>query len=680
MQKDMKEVIIMKIEFIEFKNYRQWKDEKIEFSTSDEKNITVLQGAMGAGKTNILNAISWCLYGKESHLSSKQKGLPILNNISCNNLNIDETETAEVNIQLLDEDQRKLIVGRKAKFRKNKNGECVPVVESSSGYDKDGTAFWVYFQDGRNIKNIEFPVYFLNKIIPESIKEYFFFDGEKITEYFNITSVNKIREAVFKISQINLLENTIEHLTSVDSFLLQSRKDLSGRAEEIRDEIETNKKALKELKEKLEGLNKEYIEAKKKVHEYSVKLSNTDINRINYLQKEKVKVMRRIDEAEGRIGEKKNEFISKLIDTAPTIFAYLPMKEMSRILEKRLEKSGGAGQIPPDINKIFLKKLLDTGKCICSCDLNENEKNRKEIIKLYNGIDEISNISAEIIKENINISNILSSISNFKTEYSKDGKEIKEMEKQIKKDNEELKAIDTEIGNCNVEEVQMWHRRFNEYNDEENKINRDIGRLEYQISEIVNQSARLDTDLEKELRKENKNEVIVQYVIFCKRCIQALTEIKDDIMEEVRREIEEKTKSQFFELIWKKSSYKDVKIDKDYNISVYNRDGLSGLGTLSKGETQVLALSFMAALNKVSGFNSPIVIDTPLGRISKEPKEKIASRLSDYLKGKQVVLLVTDEEYTKEVRKKLYDRVGEEYIIKFIEGKDGDKAEVINYE
>jgi len=675
MLKDMKEVIIMKIEFIELKNYRQWKDEKIEFSTSNEKNITVLQGAMGTGKTNVLNAISWCLYGKESHLSSKYKGLPILNNISCNNLNADETEIAEVNIQFLDEDKRKLIVGRKAKFRKNKNGECVPVVEGSSDYGKDGTAFWVYFQEGRNIKNVEFPEYFINKLIPESIKEYFFFDGEKITEYFNITSGNKIREAVFKISQINLLENTIEHLTNIDSFLLKSNKDLSGRAEEIRDEIETNREALKELKEKLEGLNKEYVEAKKKVHEYSVKLSNTDISRINYLQKEKVKVIRRIDQEEKRLGEMKNEFISKLIDTAPKIFAYLPMKEMGKLLEK----SGEAGQIPPDIKKIVLKKLLDTGRCLCGCDLNENEKSRKEILKLYDGIDEISNISAEIIKEGINITNILGSISNFKTEYSKDGKEIKEIEKQIKKDNEELKAIDTEIGDCDVEEVQRWHRKFNEYNDAENKINRDIGRLEYQISELEKENTRFDTDLSKELKKEHKNEVIVQYIIFCKKCIQVLAKMKDDIMEEVRGEIEEKTRSQFFELIWKKSSYKDVKIDQDYNISVYNRDGLSSLGTLSKGETQVLALSFMAALNKVSGFNSPIIIDTPLGRISKEPKEKIASKLSDYLKGKQVVLLVTDEEYTKEVRKKLYNRVGEEYIIKFIEGKNGDMAEVINY-
>ena len=87
----------------------------------------------------------------------------------------------------------------------------------------------------------------------------------------------------------------------------------------------------------------------------------------------------------------------------------------------------------------------------------------------------------------------------------------------------------------------------------------------------------------------------------------------------------------------------------------------------------------MAALNQVSGFDVPIIIDTPLGRISSKPKAEIAKNLSEYLKEKQVILLVTDEEYNSEVRKRLINRVCNEYIINFIETKKGDKAEVVEY-
>jgi DNA sulfur modification protein DndD len=148
-------------------------------------------------------------------------------------------------------------------------------------------------------------------------------------------------------------------------------------------------------------------------------------------------------------------------------------------------------------------------------------------------------------------------------------------------------------------------------------------------------------------------------------------------MRDVKNEIEGKTKEQFLELIWKEKTYTDVKIDDNYNISVIHESGMEGIGTLSAGERQVLALSFMAALNSVSGFDAPIIIDTPLGRISKEPKINIAKNLANYLKGKQVTLLVTEEEYTPEVAEKLRANIAKEYKIEFVEQEVGNLAKVV---
>ena len=147
-------------------------------------------------------------------------------------------------------------------------------------------------------------------------------------------------------------------------------------------------------------------------------------------------------------------------------------------------------------------------------------------------------------------------------------------------------------------------------------------------------------------------------------------------MKKVKQEVEERASKQFLTLIWKKETYKGLVIDDDYNISVPDTSGREALGTLSAGERQVCALSFMAALNSVSGFEAPIVIDTPLGRISREPRRNIAENLPDYLKGTQVTLLVTEEEYTPEVRKALSRVIGKEYTINFWEKEMGKMAEV----
>ncbi|MEM4736472.1 MAG: hypothetical protein QXD41_01230, partial [Nitrososphaeria archaeon] len=83
-----------------------------------------------------------------------------------------------------------------------------------------------------------------------------------------------------------------------------------------------------------------------------------------------------------------------------------------------------------------------------------------------------------------------------------------------------------------------------------------------------------------------------------------------------------------------------------------------------------------AALNSVSGFDVPIVIDTPLARISSEPSRSIARNLPNYLQGKQVTLLVTEKEYSPEVRKELSSTVGKTYIIDVIEKEWGNLAQV----
>src|SRR5690606_31056221 len=56
----------MKLLNVEINNFRQYyKAVNINLSTSAEKNIVVIGGRNGYGKTNLLLAIVWCLYGEK---------------------------------------------------------------------------------------------------------------------------------------------------------------------------------------------------------------------------------------------------------------------------------------------------------------------------------------------------------------------------------------------------------------------------------------------------------------------------------------------------------------------------------------------------------------------------------------------------------------------------------------
>ena len=50
---------------LKLKNFRQfYREQTIEFSKSSNRNVTVIHGENGSGKTALLNAFSWCFYGK----------------------------------------------------------------------------------------------------------------------------------------------------------------------------------------------------------------------------------------------------------------------------------------------------------------------------------------------------------------------------------------------------------------------------------------------------------------------------------------------------------------------------------------------------------------------------------------------------------------------------------------
>ena len=54
----------MLIKSIELFNFRQFKDKvKIEFACDKEKNVTVVMGDNGTGKTTLAQAFLWVLYG-----------------------------------------------------------------------------------------------------------------------------------------------------------------------------------------------------------------------------------------------------------------------------------------------------------------------------------------------------------------------------------------------------------------------------------------------------------------------------------------------------------------------------------------------------------------------------------------------------------------------------------------
>ena len=108
-----------------------------------------------------------------------------------------------------------------------------------------------------------------------------------------------------------------------------------------------------------------------------------------------------------------------------------------------------------------------------------------------------------------------------------------------------------------------------------------------------------------------------------------------------------------------------------------NRGNIVSATDPSTGSRNVLALTFMAALNSLSGFVLPQIIDTPIASLDKQMRSEVAKALPRYMEGKQMILLVMNSEYTGEFKTNIRNFVGYQYKLDYV-GSDGEGQTVIN--
>lgn len=84
---------------------------------------------------------------------------------------------------------------------------------------------------------------------------------------------------------------------------------------------------------------------------------------------------------------------------------------------------------------------------------------------------------------------------------------------------------------------------------------------------------------------------------------------------------------------------------------MYDKNHNEMTGSLSATEKMALAYAFTLAIHKTSGKNCPLVIDSPLGRVSDDNRENMAKALLDVSRDKQIIMLFTPDEYSSSVQK-----------------------------
>ena len=160
----------MKIKSITLKNFRQYQDAKIGFSNVPGKNVTIIMGDNGTGKTTLAQAFQWALYGKTEFQISE-----VINRITRETMTMGQTKHVSVTLEII-YNEVTYTLSRTLAYKKN----AAMKIEEGEG------KFTISYLDKESGKSEFIPEYrknyFIKRVLPQELSNFFFFDGERIEE------------------------------------------------------------------------------------------------------------------------------------------------------------------------------------------------------------------------------------------------------------------------------------------------------------------------------------------------------------------------------------------------------------------------------------------------------------------------------------------------------------------
>ncbi len=635
----------MRICNIEMKNYRQYKDANISFEKKGKNDIHLLIAKNGSGKSNFLNAITWCLYDKEPHLSEKNTALPIINMERLEEMNFGEKKDISVEIKVKSDNMVWFITRVKTVIKVDDKIE--PIIEKQNKLkitekDKYGNINEIKEDEIKDRIKIMFP---------EGLREYFFFDNEQLNKYFNNNKAESIKESIYTISQISELNRIEDRLNKVKKLYEKKMGNDNIDLEKQNKKVINLEKDIENNRQSIGVIEGQISESERILKEIDAYLSDSeDIRKLQKLEKEKESLIVAEDED---FENKKKEIQAFAIRYEILIRLYPNLKELKKMLEIETKEYGD--NAIAYMSAELVSKVLKTKKClICNKEIDYDVEERlKDVLKQLN-----------------NKNNSISELERLKRVVDSLLKETKEFPEKRNKLAKELDRIDNrrEIFYRDLEEIKSKINKFAdkskaanyiEQKEEHNKYLEDNrmkkARLEAERQDLEREKNKEIKERDKLIEKDKVNKKLKVKINRTKEMINIIRSVKEELITEIKEKVRKETFENFNKLIWKKSTYKNVEIDDQYNVNLINKDGFSARGSCSAAETSLLALSFTLALHSISGFDAPLVIDSPVGRISDENRENFTKVLFDVSKNKEIILLFSPSEYSDEVQNIIKD-------------------------
>lgn len=633
----------MRIRKLEIENYRQHRDISLDLNAGSSDFI-ILKGSNGAGKTNLLNAIIWCLYGREDYYSRDMEASPLVSQSAIQEAADGDLISCCVTLELVFANGAEARITRTQDFQKSGNGATPQAVRLQAV---------VMESEEKGHRSVANPEHWIERWVPSRLEPYFLFDGERLDNFFKHAEEQKVRDAVLQIAQIDLLARMVDHLEKTSNKLFQ--KVAAERGGEDGDLLA---KQLKDRRSRLDAIDKESASKRDAISEYEAtsRMLESKIGDIAAVVKDvarRKELQDQLGQIDTNLRDSWNELFLWSARMAPTLLAADALDG----LQGEIDAARKARRLPPPVAPSILERLLKQATCVCGRGLEDGSDARRHIEELLAEYAAVGELGSVLLELEPHVRKMAGRLDETESVALNIMRRVSDWEKRNRSVSEELEVLEARLAGHEDSKVAQLQGELTKAKEALAKANRELARLEIEAENVRAEILGIEKTLEKMAGQQARVRELLQQTQFARHCLSVAQGIYDDLSNEVRTTVASTLDSQFKKMIWKKDFVDAVSIDENYRVSVRNMLGFEILPDLSAGERECLAFAFSLALSDVAGYELPMVVDTPLGIMSPEVQQNVAHVLAESTKpsekddGHQLIMLMTETEYNDEVAK-----------------------------
>ena len=648
----------MIIKEITLNNFRIYNGENtINLTPSDNKNIIIVSGENGFGKTTFLMSLVWCLYGKQMEnvddlykkeiRDKRNYGIYIAGSLNKTaELNGKRSLSVSILFGDIDDNVLKCEEIRVTRSYNIRNSSADDLIIT---FDGEENTEWKYLDKNDKIEQEEF--FIREHILPLEIAKFYFFDAEKIVAFADSSeqqreALSKAYAQVLGIQRFDDLKNEIVKVRE-EYRKSSANSEEQEKFQQICDSIENAGEEITRVSEEIRHYRNLVDEARQESDNLQTKI----VREGNYFSDDELEEMKK---KENQLKSVMDETKDRLKD----LYNYIPFAIGGEMLAEVIEQVNKEKRFKQQ-NQSFENVEEKTNALLNDLD---NERIESGIILDYKIRTFYENKVKELIKrhffettntENFDGFSVLhgmtdqqeSSLVNFVSKVKDCRKDFVQLFSQYSNAKAEYNAIQQKIREAESVGESPIHEMLRK---QKSSCDENIRRYSEDIGRFISRTEEINENLKKEkqqreilAKKISLSNDVKRYDDELGRLIHILDEYIRAYKKRKLESLQKKIASKLKDFMHKKDLIKDVEIYAIGNEIVINLIDMQNKAidqnSLSMGERQLFSSAILGSLVEETDYDFPVFIDSPLQKLDISHSSNILQKFYPTV-SKQVVM------------------------------------------